>query len=67
MKLNLKFHYPKCLYFNIYCFYLLFYSTEKMEQEYLEDLKQRISLNANHLPSICFYTIFNTYQRFTIN
>jgi transcription initiation factor TFIID subunit 5 len=33
-----------------------------MEQEYLEDLKQRISLNANHLPSICFYTIFNTYQ-----
>ncbi|KAF2075902.1 hypothetical protein CYY_002793 [Polysphondylium violaceum] len=36
--------------------------TEKFEAELKEDFTKCVSLSASNLPSICFYTIFNTYQ-----
>ncbi|KAN0025116.1 hypothetical protein ACTFIV_009532 [Dictyostelium citrinum] len=36
--------------------------TERFENELMEDFTKCVSLSSSHLPSICFYTIFNTYQ-----
>jgi len=36
--------------------------TEKFEAELKEDFTKCVSLSASNLPSICFYTIFNSYQ-----
>jgi len=35
------------------------------EIEKLKNLCKRVSLNKNYLPSICCYTVFNTYERLT--
>lgn len=32
-----------------------------MEQEIMNDLKTRVSISATNLPSVAFYTFFNTY------
>ncbi|EGC30678.1 hypothetical protein DICPUDRAFT_157560 [Dictyostelium purpureum] len=36
--------------------------TERFENELMDDFTKCISLSSTHLPSICFYTIFNSYQ-----
>jgi transcription initiation factor TFIID subunit 5 len=35
--------------------------TDDMEQEIMNDLKTRVSISATNLPSVAFYTFFNTY------
>ena len=37
----------------------------EVEKEFLSDLRSRLSLSADSLPSIAFYTIFNTHNNMT--
>ncbi|XP_049849911.1 uncharacterized protein LOC126320459 [Schistocerca gregaria] len=39
--------------------------SKEIKAEIMNDLRVRDSLSASHLPSICFYTIFNTYEQMT--
>ncbi len=38
-----------------------------MEVDFLEDLSKRVALNSKSLPSICFYTLFHSHQRYSLS
>jgi hypothetical protein len=44
----------------------LIFRSEEFEMELRNDLKMRVALSATSLPSICFYTFFNTYDRYLL-
>lgn len=43
----------------------LSYRSDSSQTDFLEDLSRRVALSSTALPSICFYTLFNTHNSLT--